>query len=335
LGALAACGRQPQGASAAQKTESVVVYYSADEVYARPILEEFEKRTGIEVLGVTDTEATKNTGLVQRLRAERQKPRADVFWSGEVFLTIQLANEGLLAPHTSAVAQDRPETLRGAGDTWHGFAQRARVLVVNTNRVPLEQAPDNLVELMEPRWRGRVAMARPQFGTTRGHMGALVAMWGEANAKQWLNSMKANGLRLYDGNASVVAAVARGEADVGLTDTDDVWAGKRNGWPVDLMYVRHDLPGGAAFGPLVIPNSVAIVKGAPNPAAAAKLADYLLGPDVERALAESDSKNAPVNPSVAAEFPDLALPEPARIHLEDVAGAVDAAMRLTRETLGE
>lgn len=335
--APASCGRTEDGSAqgGAKKPGAVVVYYSADDVYARPILEEFERRTGIDVRGVTDTEATKNTGLVQRLRAERTSPKADVFWSGEVFLTIQLAKEGLLAPHASATASERPEALRGADGLWHGFAQRARVLVVNTDRVPEAEAPTNLVELMDPRWRGRVAMARPQFGTTRGHMGALVAMWGEANTRQWLATMKNNGLRLYDGNSAVVTAVALGEADIGLTDTDDVHAGLRNGWPVALVHVRHDLPNGASFGPLVIPNSVALVRGGPNPEAGAKLVDYLLGPDAERALAASDSRNAPVNASVAAEFPDLALPEPARVHLEDVAASVDAAMRLTRETLGE
>ena len=76
----------------------VVVYVSADEAIARPIIKAFEERTGRRVLPVYDTEATKTTGLASRLIAERQRPRADLFWSSECFRTIELAADGLLAP---------------------------------------------------------------------------------------------------------------------------------------------------------------------------------------------------------------------------------------------
>lgn len=322
-------------AGGAEGQRQVVIYYSADEVIARPILDAFEKESGVRVLGVPDTEATKNTGLVQRLRAERSSPRADVFWSGEVFLTIRLGAEGLLEAHDSPVARDRPVRLIGNAGVWHGFAQRARVLVYHTGRVSKERAPQNMVDLMSPDWRGRVGMARPQFGTTRGHMAALVALWGAPNAGSWMSSMRANGVRMYDGNSSVVQAVASGEIDVGLTDTDDVWAGQRNGWPVGLVYIRHDLPSGARAGPLVIPNTVALVKGGPNSGAARLLVDHLLSSDTERALARSESRNIPSNPSVAAEFPELAVEDPAWAPLEEIAAAMDEAMRLCGETLGE
>jgi iron(III) transport system substrate-binding protein len=209
------------------------------------------------------------------------------------------------------------------------------VLAYNTERVDASRAPRNMVDLMSPSWRGRVGMARPQFGTTRGHMAALVALWGAPNAGSWMASMKANGLRLYDGNSSVVQAVASGEIDVGLTDTDDVWAGQRNGWPVGLVYIRHDLPGGARAGPLLIPNAASLVKGGPNPEAARLLLDHLLSPDTERVLARGESRNIPSNASVAGEFPELAVEDPAWAPLEHIAASMDEAMRLCDEMLGE
>lgn len=333
VGLLAAAGGcAPGGDGAGGADGRVVLYVSADPHVFEPVVAAFEAETGVEVAVRTDTEATKTTGLVQRLRAEAARPAADVLWSSEVFLTIRLADEGLLAPHESAAVASWPEPLRDPERRWHGFALRARVLVYNTDRLTRDEVPADLHGVLRPRFASRFAMARPQFGTTRGHMAALVAMWGEAAAASWMADVAGHGVRLYDGNASVVRAVAAGEADVGLTDTDDVWAGQRNGWPVELVYARHDLPaasdGGRAFGPLVIPNTVARVRGGPNPEAAARLIDFLLSERVERMLAESDSHNVPVRPGLAAEFERYRVPDPESIDYEDVAAAMPRAMEL-------
>jgi hypothetical protein len=81
---------------------SVVIYTSADQIYSEPILKEFEVQTGIKVLAVYDVEATKTTGLMNRLIAEKNRPLADVFWNSEFTQTILLKEEGVLAPYTSA-----------------------------------------------------------------------------------------------------------------------------------------------------------------------------------------------------------------------------------------
>ena len=78
---------------------TVVVYTSVDAVFARPIAERFEEETGIQVLLVPDTEETKSTGLLNRLIAERQRPRADVFWSGDPVRAAILKLEGVSASY--------------------------------------------------------------------------------------------------------------------------------------------------------------------------------------------------------------------------------------------
>jgi len=70
--------------------EQVVIYTSLDKVFSEPILKAFERQTGIKVLDVYDSEATKTTGLVNRLIAEKNNPRADVFWNSEIGRTIVL-----------------------------------------------------------------------------------------------------------------------------------------------------------------------------------------------------------------------------------------------------
>ena len=81
--------------------QQVVVYTSLDKVFSQPILEEFEHKTGIGVKAVYDSEATKTTGLVNRLIAEKDSPRADVFWNSETGRTIVLKQKGVLAPYKS------------------------------------------------------------------------------------------------------------------------------------------------------------------------------------------------------------------------------------------
>lgn len=314
---------------------SVVLYCSADDHIARPVVEAFEKETGIRVLFRGDTEATKNTGLAERLRLEREKPECDVFWSSEVFFTVRLAEEGLLSPFVSDATKQWPARLRDAEHRWHGMAQRARVVVFNTKSVSPEDAPKSMHDLLDPRFQDRIVMARPQFGTTRGHMGAMLEVWGEDAFRDWLRRLHGNGVRLLDGNSMVVRAVASGEADIGLTDTDDVWAGQRNGWPVDLVYVRHDVvEREIKAGPMMIPNAVSIIAGAPHRKEAELLAEYLLSERVERILAESESRNIPVREELAAKYPKLAVPDPMNATFDAIADRMDQAVAMCEELLG-
>lgn len=344
---LAACGeRDPDPSS------QVVLYSSADAEVARLIIDAFEKETGLDVLLVGDTEATKTTGLVQRLLNEKDSPRADVWWSSEPFGTIRLARAGALEPYTGRATESAfggagwPKRLRASDGTWYGFAQRARVIVYNTDRVKPDEAPRTLAGLAEPRFKGRVGMARPRFGTTGGHMAALAHVFGPDGLRLWLEMMAKNDLRLYDGNMSVVRAVATGELHVGLTDTDDVWAGQRNAWPVDLVYEPNDVaanptasypPPPEAFkvgwGAIVLPNTAALVKGGPNPEAGQRLMDFLLSERAERILAESDSHNVPVHPTLAARFKRYAVPSPLEVDLEQVADRMEEALRICDEVL--
>lgn len=341
LGALAIAGAllavaSCDGSGSDQGERTVTLYSSVDDALLTEIVELCRERTGVRVLVVGDTEATKTTGLVQRLIAEQGSPRADVWWSSEPFGTILLSREGVLAPYSSEAAESHfergwPETLRGEHDDWYAFAQRARVIAYSTDRVP--EPPASLAALTDPAWKGRVGMARPGFGTTRGHMGALLDLWGEQRFVAWLRAMKANGVRLYDGNASAVRAVAHAEIDACLTDTDDVWSAQRNGWPVGAGYERlDDALVWPSPGAMVIPNTVALVAGGPNPDTGAALIDFLLSPEVETAIARTDSGNVPVIPG-AEPAEGRQIPSPWRPDLERVASKVRRAVELCREHL--
>ncbi|MCC7387790.1 MAG: substrate-binding domain-containing protein [Phycisphaerales bacterium] len=337
VGGLAGCARRASAAG------EVVLYSSADDFVLREVVAAFERDSGITVRTLGDTEATKTTGLLERLISERERPVADVWWSSEPFGTIRLAGMGLFEPAGIEPGPVVDPRLAGSVDSpdgvWFGFAARARVLGVREGRYPEGETARRLSELTDARFRGRVGIARTRFGTTRGHMSAIAAVHGEAVLESWLRAMVGNGLRVFDGNSTVVRAIAEAEIDVGLTDTDDVWAAQRNGWPVAAVYEADDGAGAGgvppSLGPMLMPNTAARVRGGPNPEQAKRLMEFLLAGPAEEILAASDSHNMPVR---HGPFPDLAryaapggwLPDLARVAESD-----GAAMAVCDRVLGE
>lgn len=277
--------------SGAANSNSVVVYTSVDQVFSEPILRKFEDETGIDVKAVYDVEAAKTVGLVNRLIAEKNRPRADVFWNSEIVRTLVLKDKGLLAPYRSTMQQGIPDQFIDPEGYWTGFACRARVIIFNTDLVENNQVPGSIFELTDPKWRGRVAMAFPLLGTAATHVGALYDKLGKDGAEQFILDMNANNVLIVSGNSVVRDVVAAGEVPLGLTDTDDVLVAIARGMPVDMVFPDQD-----GIGTFFIPNTVSLIKNAPNPANAKRLIDYLLDPDTERMLAESESGNIPVRP---------------------------------------
>ncbi|MEN0020723.1 MAG: extracellular solute-binding protein [Planctomycetota bacterium] len=302
---LAGCSGEADQTSDAsgQAQQRVVLYSSVDDYLLREVVSAFEADTGIAVDVVGDTEATKTTGLMQRVLAERDDPQADVWWSSEPFATIRLAREDALAEMPER--EGHPEDLRA--QHWLGFGLRARVIAYDTRKFEsVDDVPRTLADLTKPEFRGRVAIARPEFGTTRGHLAALVEAWGEEPTEAWLEAMVANDMRVYSSNSAVVRAIADGEVWLALTDTDDVWSGQQNDWPVDLVYEATDESSGGSqwqsFGPMLIPNTIAYVSGSEDDAAARTLVDYVLSERATVLMAESDSRNIPIDAELRARY---------------------------------
>lgn len=304
-------------------SQQVVLYCSVDQEAAEPIIAEFERLTGIEVLTRFDTEANKTVGLVQRIRAEAQNPLADVFWSSEIFHTIKLDQEGLLAPYSSEVTADWPQQFTNAQGSWHAFALRMRVIAYHSERVAPADAPRSLEDLLDPQWKDRIVMADPAFGTTGGDVASWFAHYGPAHAREIINQLKQNGVTLVTSNSAAVRALVSGQADICLTDTDDVYSAQRNSHPIRFNPLSQ-----ADQGALAIPNTVALISNAPHPDAAAQLLDFLLSPQVESMLAQGDLRTIPIrdtdNPLTQAILP---------IDYADVTNNLDQAITTAREIL--
>lgn len=273
--------------------KEVVIYTSVDQIFSEPILSDFEKDTGIKVKAVYDVEASKTVGLVNRLLAEKEHSRCDVFWNSEVGRTIFLEQKGLFTPYISPSAKDIPSQFKDKDAYWTGFAARARVLVYNTNLLKPSDLPKSIFELVEAQWKGKVALGYPVFGTTATHTAALYATLGQEKTEKFLTDLKNNDVVIVDGNSVVRDMVVEGELPIGFTDTDDVNVAIQAGKPVKMLYPDRD-----GLGTLLIPNTVALIKDSPHPEEGKKLIDYLLSREVESKLAFCESAQMPVRDGV-------------------------------------
>jgi len=277
-GLLLGCDRQ----SAKPPPAPVTLYTSVDEPVARAVTDAFTAKTGIPVTLLTDTEASKSVGLAERLRAEKGRPIAHVWWGNEVFHTVALADEGHFAPLDGVPGLDAiRREFRDPRNRWAGVGLRARVLAVaeDTGRFG-----GSIRDLADPRFKDKIVLARPTAGTTGGHVAALYALWGDVAADDFFRKLKANGAQLVGGNSVVAQQVGNGNFALGLTDNDDVTAAGRSGG--ELWQVVPD-QGPDGIGTLAIPTTVAVVARPDSPPGARELAAYLLSDEAEWRLRDA------------------------------------------------
>lgn len=267
----------------------VVIYAAQDQVYAEPILKDFEEQTGIRVRAIYDSEAVKTVGLANRLLAEQDHPRCDVFWGNEELRTRQLAARGVFRQTNGWAA--------------FGFRSRRIAMAAGATNLP---PPQSLLELTNAIHRGRVALAYPLFGTTATHLLALRQHWGESNWLTWCRALAANKPFIVDGNSMAAKFVARGEALFALTDSDDIAAESRDGPGLTALPLTAET--------LLIPNTVAVIRSCPHPDPAQRLFEFLQSPEVVARLvaasalegaSATDVKNPTLKPDWDALLRDL------------------------------
>jgi len=300
--------------------DTVVVYSALDREFSQPILKAYGQSSGVRVLPKFDVESTKTVGLTNLIIAESGQPRCDLFWNNEILNTLRLKERGLLAPFRPTHAGDLPETFKAKDGTWYGFAARGRILIVNTKLVAEAARPKGIKDLLDPKWKGKIGIAKPLFGTTATHAACLFSAWGDEKAKGFFRDLKANGVQVLSGNKQVALAAGSGQITFGLTDTDDAMSEIDAGSPVSIIYPDRQ-PGG--LGTLFIPNTLAVIKGSPHHQQAEILADHLLSPEIEAALARGPSAQIPLLKSTNVE---ARVETPKTVHA--MAADFEAAARL-------
>ena len=274
---LAACGSEDKPGD-----KSITVYSGRAEALVKPVLDDFQRASGITVnVRYGDT-----ASMAAQLMEEGERSPADVFLAQDAGALGAVAKKGLFATLPEDLLQKVPTAYRAHSGEWVGVTGRSRVLVYNTSQVPATDLPKSVFELTEPKWSGKVGVA-PTNGSFQAFVTALRLQHGDARASQFLTDLKASGAVIRENNVQIVNDVVDGKLAVGLVNHYYIFGtAKERGTTVDKLPAQmYFFPGGDT-GALVNVSGVGVLRKAATDPDARALVDYLLGSAAQTYFAE-------------------------------------------------
>jgi iron(III) transport system substrate-binding protein len=148
---------------------------------------------------------------------EGDRSPADVFLSQSPGAVGYLDQEGLLGPLPDDVLGLVAEGFHAEDGSWVGFSGRKRVLVYNPEVTEESELPDTVMDLVDPAWKGRIAVA-PSNASFQDFIAAMILERGEEETAAFLEGLVALDPRIEANNVAIVDAVGRGEVDAGLVN---------------------------------------------------------------------------------------------------------------------
>lgn len=276
--------------------DRLTVYSGRTKALIGPLLDEFNEETGIKI----DVRYGDSADLALQIDAEGDKSNVDVFISQSPGAVGFLDEQGLLAELAQNELDQVDEDFRAGDGQWVGLSGRVRVLVYNTDLVEPSELPDSVLDLTEPDFKGRVAVA-PNNGSFQDFVTAMRIELGEDVATEWLDGMAANDARPYANNTAIVEAVARGEVPMGLVN--HYYLARAKAEDPSLPAENHYFAEGD-MGSLLIVTAAAIVNGSDKSEEAGRLVDFLLS----KASQEFFAQQTYEYPLAQGVEPDAALP---------------------------
>jgi iron(III) transport system substrate-binding protein len=209
LGAVVLTGcAQGQGA----EPGALVVYSGQHVQTTQALVAAFERATGISVSLRSDDEDV----LADQIVTEGARSPADVFYAENSPPLQYLASKGLLAPVEPATLANTPARFNSPDGQWVGVSARVSVMVYNTSLLKPGQLPTSAMELAQPKWSGRIAIAGSETDF-QPIVTSIAHAYGDAAALRWLEAVKANaGSHAYPSNETVTDRVNRGQVALGL-----------------------------------------------------------------------------------------------------------------------
>ncbi|MCC6868127.1 MAG: ABC transporter substrate-binding protein [Burkholderiales bacterium] len=276
----------------------LVVYCTVQEEWCRPMVQAFEKATGIKVLMTR-----KSAGeFYAQIKAESANPRGDVWWGGTGDPHLQAAEEGLTEPYKSPRMSELQDWAVRQWDAAKGrtvgIYAGALGYSYNVDQLKKRNIPDPKcwADLIKPAFKDEIQVANPNSsGTSYTMLATFVQLWGEDKAFDFLKALHKNINQYTKSGAAPARAAATGETLVGITFQHDAVVQKLNGAPVAIVSPCEGT--GYEIG------SMSIIKGAKNMANAKKWYDWALsaeaqniGPGLKVSFQVPSNKNASAPP---------------------------------------
>jgi iron(III) transport system substrate-binding protein len=283
--ALAGCG-------ASGGSRSLLLYNGQHPQVTAELVSAFEKQTGIKVNVRT------NDGIVlaDQLLQEGSSTPADVYLTENSPELVDLEQHGLLAKLESETLAQIPSRYESTSGEWAGIGLRISALAYDPALVPAGRLPKSLLELAQPAWKGKIAIA-PTDSDFVPLVGAVAATYGKQAAVSWLAGLKRNA-QLYQSDESVVAAVNRGDVATGIIN-HYYWYRLRLEVGAHAMHSALYFFPNHNVGSLENISGAAVIKTTKHPQQAQAFVRFLVSPAAERILARGYDFEYTTRPGIA------------------------------------
>ncbi len=287
-------GSSTHGSSGAGTT--ITLYSGQHEQTTALLVAGFEKQTGIKVKVRSDGEDVLGNQILQ----EGSSSPADVFYAENTPVLEDLQEKGLLTPLSASTLASVPAKYSSPQGDWVGISARVSVLEYNTSLIKPSELPSSILELAQPRWKGKIGFA-PSETDFQPLVAAISKLDGIPAAEKWLQGIQANG-KVYPDNETVVSQVNNGESAVGLIN-HYYWYRLRD--EVGQSGVHSALQYYAARDPgyLLNVSGAAVLKSSSQQAAAQQFVAFLVSKAGQEILAHSHSYEYPLGSSVLTAQP--------------------------------
>ena len=279
----------------AAKKEGRVTWYTTLllQQLGTPLAEAFEKKYGIKVEATRNDPGETALRLLNEHRADNMQ--ADVFDGS--FAPTTLIREGVLARFQPELAKSWPKELLDPNGYWTGHRLTVITPAINTNLVNAADAPRDWNDLLDPKWKGKMAWGiNPGITSSMGFSGLVLKEWGQDRGMAYLRKLAGQNITgLKISARAVVDQVIAGEYPLALQILNDNVVISRNiGAPVAW------LPMNPAFASVSI---ISVTAKARHPNAGRLLTEFVVSEEGQKIAADHDY--IPVNPNVAPRDPSL------------------------------
>ena len=288
--ALAASAGHERVLQDAKKEGRLVLYTGMETDEANLFLTEFAKKYPFIKTDLFRSSGEKvQTRFLVEHRANTHS--ADVFQTS-IVQVYQLRNLKLLARYASSEAVAYSEGFKDPQGFWTAFYQIPYVIGYNTRLVAPREVPASYEDLLQPRWKGWIALETAEYQWFYHWMQIL----GRDKGLDFMKKFAGQNLQMRAGHTLLAQLVGAGEAALAtVVYSNRVERMKASGAPID--WVRFKGPTISAI------NAISIPESAPHPNAARLFVDFVLSKEGQTLL--RGLRRIPARPDVLPDPPTL------------------------------